>query len=276
METIEPLLVTLNIGVNFGKLKQKIEYNDPNDEYRKKIKLHELINDLTAIYKGIELLGLHSNLNKDIEEYLNQLYDKYGEMKEKKDTPEMMLSRFKSKLSQAKYQRITLNKEESKYLNKKILLWSDRIHHDLSGLQTVQIKSELNIDKSKLLYGPQEFLPDVWERLNETTKLDLQQCVNCLLIGAWVPSALGILKILNTSTRYYYSQFTDDADEPSPPIDEILDYIMANSKADLLLIEDIRSLKNTLHILVNSDSTFQTSDAEQAFLKIIKILDMIY
>ncbi len=129
-----------NLGLNLAKLAINIELANQKDRSNNtKIKLYFVIERLTEILEGIAQLDILKETQEEMELYLNNLLDKYGELKTEIPNGEMLISRFKSKISTGKHKRTTLSHDEAAELKTAHLLWSDRINITISNLPTIVI-----------------------------------------------------------------------------------------------------------------------------------------
>jgi hypothetical protein len=269
------LLSAYLIGQNIGELKLKIIDADPQEAERKPLKLHFVIDKLIGILSGLEKLDAAQNTQDEITSYLDSVEEKHGGLSPKMKQDGMLLSRLKNKIRAKTFERIKLSKDETINFDKMFTLWEDRITIFLSNQQILQPVVQLNISSSKLLEGPKSFLPDTWAKLSSNQRNDLSQAAKSLLVGSWVPSVLAISRVFNEAIQMYVTQFTD-LDSQNTEIETMLAYLETNSKADSELLDDIAYLDETTRKAQDPGTNFTVYDAEQIFLKTIKLLQMIY
>ncbi|MHA2169965.1 MAG: hypothetical protein ACXAB7_08735 [Candidatus Kariarchaeaceae archaeon] len=275
MKNQSSLLSAYLIGQYIGELKLKINDADPQETERKPLKLHFVIDKLIGILSELEKLDATQHTQDEITSYLDSVEEKHGGLSAKIKQDGMLLSRLKNKIRAKTFERIKLSKDETINFDKMFTLWEDRITIFLSNQQILQPIAQLNINSSKLLEGPQTFLPDTWAELSPNQRNDLSQAAKSLLVGSWVPSVLAISRVFNEAIQTYVTQFTD-LDPQNTEIETILAYLESNSKTDSELLDDITYLDETSRKAQDPGTNFTVYDAEQIFLKTIKLLQMIY
>ncbi|MFX0173902.1 MAG: hypothetical protein ACFE9L_18615 [Candidatus Hodarchaeota archaeon] len=65
------------------------------------------------------------------------------------------------------------------------------------------------INPDNLMEGVQTFFtPEIWNRLQEIEKEDLEDGGKCLLLELWTPASMIVMRTVESALRMYYHQCT--------------------------------------------------------------------
>ena len=196
------------------------------------------------------------------------------------------LEKMEKKLKKSKESGVLVLEDSDKFFQKaqglltsmdrQIEVWKDRIIENLKTLNVLNIATETSIDREKLLIGPKSFFKnDVWDEMEDLEKRDLEDGCQCLLIGAWTPAGMILMRTIEKALRNYYQNLTGN-DPKGKNWGPILKELKDISSTDLKLLGYFDHLKDIRNSLGHPDARLDSDQAEHIFNHTRYIYNLLY
>ena len=133
-----------------------------------------------------------------------------------------------------------------------------------------------DLNFNKLCKGAKIFFnADIWKNLHEIEKMDLEDCVKCLLTENWTPAGVMAMRAIESAVREYYFKLTK---QRKTQWWRILDELKTNQNADQDLVKELDYIREHIRnpLAHPEDRIENHAEAEEAFLHAKKILAKIY
>lgn len=157
--------------------------------------------------------------------------------------------------------------------------WSLIYSFILNGLRdrvvfSAYIDGDLSV--RKLSKGAKSFFSsNIWKKLQEIEKQDLDDCTKCLLIENWTPAGVMAMRAIESAVREYFFKLTN---QRKTQWWKILDELKTNQNANQDLVEELDYIrKHIRNPLAHPEDRIEThTEAGKAFLHARDILSKIY
>ena len=221
----------------------------------------------TTLFKiGVDVKG-----DKNIIDELEFILDILSDEKLSENT-QFEIKRYIEKLNVSFEVNQTVKAEDANILHEHLKIWSDRIQNELKQRKIIDINTSGILNPKKLMEGANGFFcEEVWNKLSNISKSDLNDACNCLLTQSWTPAVMISLRAAEDSLRGYYKFKTGkDLDNWK----QITDELHAKHIIDETILgyfNYIRKLRNTA---AHPDSIFEQMEAEGVFHKVVGIINI--
>ena len=100
-----------------------------------------------------------------------------------------------------------LSKKDSDELKYVVELWHDRIWNELTNTPVFVALRNGNLNYQKLFEGAMKFfLAEIWDKLEDIEKDDLDESTRCLLTQSWTAAGVMSVRALESGIRTFYSK----------------------------------------------------------------------
>ncbi len=158
----------------------------------------------------------------------------------------------------------------------RIQVWEDRIQRELQSRQILELYNNTIVNPVKLLNGGISiFNSEMWNRMPDLEKEDLNDGCKCLLLEIWTPAAMILMRVVESGLRSYYHKETKK-DPSGKNWKAILNELNSYNSVDKKLLSYFDYLRDYRNQLQHPDARFDQSDAEDVLTQTIHILKRIY
>ena len=118
-----------SLGKIFAMIEKSVEMNKEDIVEALKIKYTFVMENLLVFLDQINDLGISEKTVQDVDEELERLIDKYGELKYDEQLPpgERLIGGFRKKFALMRQNRRTIKTSDLEILLGKVVLWDDRL-----------------------------------------------------------------------------------------------------------------------------------------------------
>jgi len=165
-----------------------------------------------------------------------------------------------------------LRKKEREEIKQLLPVWQDRVLDYLLYLKMVIYESGHHLNPDELRKGASAFFEEqTWGKLNEITRRDLAECVQCLLYNLPTPAGMLALRATESVLREYYVEKTNNQIQ-NPSWGRIIHDLNENKVQDNL-IHQLKYLGIELrNKLAHPDAVLEQKKAERIFSIIVEAI----
>ena len=230
---------------------------------------HSVVSKLKGILLLLDENSISQQTQDEINKMISQLEEAYEEIPERKGLLDYLASSDKDP-------RFYLQKNDATRFHKKIEIWTDRIISEVKKqlIFPAHTKGDLNIEK--LIQGVESFFPsEVWVKIQQIEKDDLEDCIKCLLTKRWTPSTIMAMRAIESAVRKYYNDLTG---KKKKNWWKILDELKDNPDANKKLVKELDYIREHIrNPLAHPEERIENyEEAEIAFIHAKKALNQIY
>ncbi len=155
-------------------------------------------------------------------------------------------------------------------------LWIDRVEIDLKKIKVRRLFTDTLINPVKLQNGASSFFTKtIWNKMNNLAKKDLEDGCLCILVEAWTPAAMIIMRSIESGLRIYYEKITTN-DPATKNWGELIQELKENPAIDKNLLAYFNYLREFRNRLQHPDARFIQSETEDVLAQSIHIFHRIY
>lgn len=160
-------------------------------------------------------------------------------------------------------------------LRTKIPVWINNIEKELLSVKIIRYYTNTSLNPEKILEGAEAFLDkNVWNKLSQLQKDDLNDGCKCLSLKLWTPSAMITVRAIEEAVRQYYQKETKLNTKEN--FGSILKELSKFPSSDKILIGYLKYIKNIRNKLQHPDARFNQKEAEEIFQHAMGIMRIIY
>lgn len=155
-------------------------------------------------------------------------------------------------------------------------LWTDRIEIELKKVKVKKLYTNTLINPEKLQNGASSFFSHKkWGNMDDLAKRDLEDGCECILVEAWTPAAMIIIRSIESGLRIYYKEKTKN-DPSGKTWGELLKELKANQSSDKSILAYFDYLRGFRNRLQHPDARFTQSETEDVLAQSIHVFNRIY
>ena len=160
-------------------------------------------------------------------------------------------------------------------LTEDVKLWADRIVHELYERKVVEVFTDGTLNAKKLISGGESFfVENIWDRLSDISKSDLNDACNCLLIKSWTPAVMISLRASEDCIRKFYMIKTGN-DPHGKGWGYILDKLNTIPGIDKTLVGYLNYIREIRNTAGHPDKIFDQREAEGLFHQVVDLITQI-
>ena len=208
-----------------------------------------LLDSLRGIKGIIDELGICSKTSNEIREYVEKIEREY-----KPDSD--------------------LSSQDRAFLKEMVYVWYDRVINESEVLNVVLLNHKYSLNPELLITGAEKFFNvDIWKKLTNSTKRDLDEATRCILFEIPTPAGILALRATESVLRRYYEKKTNQVLTGFINWDTIIKELR-NTSADKTLLGHLDYLRNNLRNKLNHpDAILAQKEAENIFPMIITSIE---
>jgi len=155
-------------------------------------------------------------------------------------------------------------------------VWCDRIQRELSEIKVKRLYTNTLINPNKTQKGASSFFSqEIWNKMNDLEKNDLEDGCACILVEAWTPAAMILMRSIESGLRSYYSKITKK-DPSGANWGSLLKELKGNSMSNKSLLGHFDYLRTHRNRLQHPEARFIQPETEDVLNQSIHIFNSIY